>query len=72
MGAMWRIDKKTAIWGICFGILATLTGMLLLGAAEGGVYVESFFLMVLAWIVVPVMFALLLRRLSRSPREDDF
>ena len=46
-----------AIWGIAFGFLATLSGMLLLGAVEGGFLAEGFFLLVLSWVIMLVLVA---------------
>ncbi|HEX9908905.1 MAG TPA: hypothetical protein VGB78_10670 [Thermoplasmata archaeon] len=69
---MWKIDKKMAVWGVCFGILATLTGMFLLSAVQEGFYAEGFFLIVLSWIVFPIMIAMFIRRMMRHPEEDGF
>jgi len=46
-----------AIWGISFGIAATLTGAFVLSAVEGGFLAEGFFLIVILWVVVLVMVA---------------
>ncbi len=53
----WKVDRTMAIWGIAFGFLATLTGMLLLGAVEGGFLAEGVFLLVLSWVLVLVLVA---------------
>jgi len=46
-----------ALWGISFGIAATLTGMFLLSAVEGGFLAEGFFLLVLSWVILLVLVA---------------
>ena len=43
-----------ALWGIAFGIAATLTGVFLLGAVQGGFLAEGFFLIVLFWVLLLV------------------
>jgi uncharacterized membrane protein len=43
-----------AIWGMAFGIAATLTGMFVLKAAEGSYLAETFFLIVIGWVLVLV------------------
>lgn len=47
----WKVDRVMAAWGISFGILATLSGMFVLEAVEGGFLAEGFFLLVLGWIL---------------------
>ncbi len=47
----WKVDKVAAIWGVAFGFIATITGMFLLAAVEGGFLAEGFFLLVLSWIL---------------------
>jgi len=46
-----------AVWGIAFGIAATLTGAFALSAVEGGFLAEGFFLIVILWVVLLVMIA---------------
>jgi len=46
-----------AIWGIAFGIAATMTGAFVLSAIEGGFLAEGFFLIVLLWVVLLVLIA---------------
>jgi hypothetical protein len=53
----WKVDRTMAIWGIAFGFLATLSGILLLGAVEGGFMAEGVFLLVLSWVLVLVLVA---------------
>ena len=53
----WKVDRTMATWGIAFGFLATLTGMLLLGAVDGGFLAEGVFLLVLSWVLVLVVVA---------------
>ncbi|MBU1913672.1 MAG: hypothetical protein KJ563_00545 [Candidatus Thermoplasmatota archaeon] len=53
----WKVDRTMAIWGIAFGFLATISGMLLLGAVEGGFLAEGVFLLVLSWVLVLVLVA---------------
>ena len=54
-----------AAWGIVFGVLATLTGMFLLEAVEGGFVAEGFFLIVVSWVVVLVLVAKLFQVVAR-------
>lgn len=49
-----KVDRTMAAWGIVFGVLATVTGMFLLEAVEGGFIAEGFFLIVVSWVVVLV------------------
>ncbi|MDQ1372058.1 MAG: hypothetical protein QG582_973 [Candidatus Thermoplasmatota archaeon] len=60
-----RVDRTIAVWGVVFGVLATLTGMFLLEAVEGGFVAEGFFLIVLSWVVVLVLVAKLFQ-MARS------
>ncbi|MEW5747638.1 MAG: hypothetical protein AB1793_02460 [Candidatus Thermoplasmatota archaeon] len=60
-----RVDRTAAIWGAVFGVLATLTGMFLLEAVEGGFVAEGFFLIVVSWVVVLVLVAKLFQAVSR-------
>lgn len=59
-----------AAWGIVFGVLATLTGMFLLEAVEGGFVAEGFFLIVVSWVLVFVIVAKLIQALRRWSRKD--
>lgn len=71
--ARMRVDRTMATWGIVFGVLATLTGMFLLEAVEGGFVAEGFFLIVLSWVIVLVLVAKLfqaVRRWSRRGKEE--
>lgn len=69
----WKVDRTMAVWGIAFGIVATLSGMFLLSAVEGGFLAEGFFLIVLFWVLVLVGLARLSERIrhGRRKREDD-
>ena len=53
----WKVDRTMAVWGIAFGFLATLSGMLLLGAVEGGLLAEGVFLLVQSWVLALVLVA---------------
>lgn len=53
------------VWGAVFGVLATLTGMFLLEAVEGGFAAEGFFLIVLSWVIVLLVVAKLFQ-MARS------
>jgi len=64
----WKVDRMMAIWGIAFGIVATLSGMFLLRALEGGVLAEAFFLIVIGWILVFVLIAMFVKRISGGGR----
>ncbi len=55
-----------AIWGIAFGVAATLTGMFVLAAVEGGFLAEGFFLLVLFWVLMFVLVAKVVAKLSRK------
>jgi uncharacterized membrane protein YfcA len=70
----WKVDRRMAVWGIAFAVIATLTGWFLLSAVEGGFLAEGFFLIVLSWVVLFFLVARLVDRLTRTkggPREDD-
>jgi hypothetical protein len=68
----WKVNRTAAIWGIVFGILATLTGMFLLEAVEGGFVAEGFFLIVISWVIVLVLVAKLFQVVARwSSGEKD-
>ncbi|HEX7391856.1 MAG TPA: hypothetical protein VF374_02770 [Thermoplasmata archaeon] len=55
-----------ALWGIAFGIAATLTGVFVMGAVEGGFLAEGFFLIVLFWVLLFVGVAKLATKLRRT------
>jgi len=61
----WKVDRVVALWGLAFGVAATLTGMFVLSAVEGGFLAEGFFLVVLFWVLVLVGVAKLAERLRR-------
>ncbi len=65
-GTTWKINKIMAFWGIAFGIAATITGMFILRALEGGFLAESFFLIVISWIVLLVLIAKLANWLKKE------
>ncbi|MEM0342825.1 MAG: hypothetical protein QXJ32_05090 [Thermoplasmata archaeon] len=60
-----RIDRVAALWGLAFGVAATLTGMYVLSAVQGGFVAEGFFLVVLFWVLLLVGVAKLAERLRR-------
>ena len=62
----WKVDRTMAIWGIAFGVAATLTGMFVLAAVEGGFLAEGFFLLVLFWVLMFVLVAKVVAKLSRK------
>ena len=64
----WKVNPTMAIWGIAFGTVATLSGVFLLRALEGGVLAEAFFLIVIGWILVFVLVAKLVTRIRRGGR----
>lgn len=66
-----RVDRTMAAWGIVFGVLATITGMFLLEAVEGGFVAEGFFLIVVSWVVVLVAVAKLFQTVRRWSRKDE-
>ena len=68
----WKLDKTMVIWGVAFGIAATLSGVFILSALEGGFVAEGFFLLVISWIFFIVLIARILRRLKEGPRKDEF
>jgi len=55
-----------AVWGIVFGIAATLTGAFILSALKGGFLAESFFLIVISWVVLLVLIAKLVNWLKKE------
>lgn len=60
-----RIDRVAALWGLAFGVAATLTGMFVLSAVQGGFVAEGFFLVVLFWVLLLVGVAKLAERMRR-------
>lgn len=69
--AKWKVNRTAAIWGIAFAIVATLTGMFMLAAVEGGFLAEGFFLLVLFWVLVMVSVAKLVNWLAERARKRD-
>ena len=70
----WKVDKAMALWGILFGIAATIGGLLFFGAIKGGFIAEGFFLIVISWVLVLLLFAKLvtaLRNKGRPKQKDD-
>jgi len=65
-----RVDRRMAVWGLVFGVLATLTGMFLLEAVDGGFLAEGFFLIVLSWVIVLVAVAKLFQMVGRWSRRE--
>jgi hypothetical protein len=59
-----------AIWGISFGIVASLTGMFIVSALRGGFLAEGFFLLVLGWVLFLVMIAKIVTRLGQKKQRD--
>jgi len=60
-----------ALWAAVFGVLATLTGMFLLEAVEGGFLAEGFFLIVISWVVATVMIAKLIQALTKRRSSEE-
>ena len=52
-----------AVWGIAFGLMATITGVFVLEATRGGFLAEGFFLLVIFWVLVLVLVARVVNRL---------
>lgn len=67
----WKVDRTMAVWGIAFGIVATLSGMFLLAAVEGGFLAEGFFLIVLFWVFIMVGIARLPGWIRRGGKKED-
>lgn len=65
----WKVDRTMAIWGISFGAVATLSGLFLLEAVEGGFLAEGFFLIVLSWVLFLVLAAKTADRIRRRRRK---
>jgi uncharacterized membrane protein YfcA len=55
-----------ALWGIAFGVAATITGAFVLGAIEGGFLAEGFFLVVIFWVFLMVLVAKIANRLKKE------
>ncbi len=70
---MWKVDRAMAAWGILFGIAAIIVGLLLFGAVTGGIVAESFFLIVLSWVLVLFFLAKLIAAIRErgKPREKE-
>jgi len=60
-----------ALWAAVFGVLATLTGMFLLEAVEGGFLAEGFFLIVISWVMVTVMIAKLVQAITKRGSDEE-
>jgi len=67
----WKVDRRMALWAVVFGVLATLTGMFLLEAVEGGFLAEGFFLIVISWVMVTVMIAKLVQALTKRRSGEE-
>jgi len=70
----WKVDRAMALWGILFGITATIGGILFFGAIKGGFIAEGFFLIVISWVLVFLFFAKLvtaIRNRGRPKEKDD-
>ncbi len=72
----WKVDRKMAAWGVAFGAVATLSGLFLLEAVDGGFVAEGFFLIVLSWVFLLVLAAKVAekirrRRKGRAPDEYE-
>lgn len=71
----WKVDRAMAAWGLSFGVVATLSGLFLLGAVQGGFLAEGFFLIVLSWVFFLVLVAKaadkIRRRRKKGPEADD-
>ena len=67
----WKLNKTMVIWGIAFGIAATLSGMFILSALDGGFVAEGFFLLVISWVFYIVLVSKIVQRLRRKRKPDD-
>jgi uncharacterized membrane protein len=69
----WKVDKAMALWGILFGIAATIGGLLFFGAIKEGFIAEGFFLIVISWVLVFLLFAKLVAAMKNRgrPKEKD-
>ncbi len=65
----WKVDRTMAIWGISFGVVATLTGMFVLKAVEGGFLAEGFFLLVIGWVLFLAAVAKLAAKMKERRRQ---
>jgi hypothetical protein len=68
--AKWKVDMTMAIWGIAFGVIATVSGLFILQAVEGG-SAEGFFLLVLFWVLILVGAAKLVQRITEKDDDDS-
>jgi uncharacterized membrane protein YhaH (DUF805 family) len=59
------------VWGVAFGIVATLSGIFILSALEGGFVAEGFFLLVISWIFFFVLISMVVKRLRGKRRTED-
>ncbi|OGS56592.1 MAG: hypothetical protein A3K60_02120 [Euryarchaeota archaeon RBG_19FT_COMBO_56_21] len=73
-----KVDWTMAVWGVAFGIAATVTGMFVLAAIPSGFLAEGFFLLVMGWVLLLVGTAKLVSwlktmktRRSRGPEEKE-
>jgi len=62
----WKVDRVMALWGVAFGFAATITGMFVLSAIEGGFLAEGFFLIVISWVLLLVLVAKAAERLKKK------
>jgi hypothetical protein len=69
----WKVDKAMALWGILFGIAATIGGLLFFGAITGGFIAEGFFLIVISWVLVLLFLAKLVDAVKNrgKPKKKD-
>jgi hypothetical protein len=65
----WKINRTMAIWGISFGIVASLTGMFVVSALRGGFLAEGFFLLILGWVFFLVLIAKIVTRLEHKKQK---
>lgn len=66
---VWKVDRTMAIWGIAFGVMATLTGLFILRGIPAGFLAEGFFLIVMGWVLVLVAAAKLVDWISTRGRK---
>lgn len=70
--ASWKVDRTMAAWGVMFGVVATVAGLLFFSAITGGFIAEGFFLIVLSWVLVLFLFARFVHALrNRGGKKDD-
>ncbi len=69
--ANWKLNKTMTIWGIAFGVAATLSGIFILNALDGGFVAEGFFLLVISWIFYIVLVARIVMRLTKKQEHDE-